>query len=166
MSDSVTLDDGSVTTLADLSRDRTLILIFLRHLQCTFCQMHVAQLRKASDLPIVFVAMASQAECAGFRKRMRSPHPIIADPTEALYEQFRIPNGSVAQLLNPTVAITGLKGLLSGHINGIPKANPKRLGGWFVIRNGKVLAGAPAKDAADLPSADDLKKILLSHQKQ
>lgn len=157
----VTLDDGGQSTLGELCRSESIALVFLRHFGCIFCRYQVAQLRSEPELPILFVCQESWEEASAFRKRMRSPHRFISDPSRSLYQRFGIPRGKAGQFISFRTVVGAGKAMLTGAFQGKPTSDPSQLGGLVVLSlDGTVYHKRVAIDAADIVTAIDLRSIL------
>lgn len=149
------IDSG--TTLDSLSRQRDVLLVFLRHAGCTFCRETLDELKKARPiwteqklLPVV-VHMGSDEEGLEMMRRFELEDiPTISDPECALFRAYQLPRGSWYQLFGPRVWIEGFKtAILKGYGLGKLVGDGFQLSGAFVLKNGQVVHEFPSKDAAD-----------------
>jgi peroxiredoxin len=146
----VDLDTGSQVPLSSLYGNKRLILVFLRHCGCLFAREQVAQLRFHPNLNIAFVTMASRDELAEFKKRTRSPHPMIADPDRKLYQAFGLGKGEGKQVFNLRTFARGFGATLRGHWVGTPIGDPWQMPGVFLIEpDGEISWEYRSVDAAD-----------------
>src|SRR5690349_15511636 len=75
----VTLDDdtGRPRELADLWRDRALVLLFVRHFGCPFCREHLADVRDRygefveAGGEVAVITMGTPEQAATFRQQHR-----------------------------------------------------------------------------------------------
>ncbi len=148
-------DSGA--TLDSLSRQRDVLLVFLRHAGCTFCRETLDELKKARPvwterklLPVV-VHMGNDEEGREMMRRFELEDiPSISDPECALFRAYQLPRGSWYQLFGPRVWIEGFKtAILKGYGLGKLVGDGFQLSGAFVLKNGEVVHEFPSKDAAD-----------------
>lgn len=132
-------------SLWDLSHDSPLLVIFLRHLGCTFCKEAVRDAAKqradiqAGGARIVFVHPASEEEAKEFFERFHMADvERISDPEGKLYDAFGFKRAGFMQMLGPAVWKRGISAILSGNIPGIPRGDMFRMPGAFVVNQGKV----------------------------
>jgi hypothetical protein len=148
-------------TLAEASRDRALVLVFLRHFGCTFTRQLLRGLQELEQqaqrrgATLVLVHMLKSGEEIGYLGD-NSDVPRIADPRCELYRAFGLGKGGFLELFGPHVwwrgMIAVLKGCGVGHLAGDGLQMP----GVFVFRNGKITSSQPAHSAADLPDLASL----------
>lgn len=76
----------------------------------------------------------------------------VSDPEGGLYEAFGIGRGSARQLVGPRALAAWLKAVLSGHGFGKPAGDPRRMSGWFLVHDRRIVwshvhehAGAPRR---------------------
>lgn len=148
-------------TLAEASRDRPLVLVFLRHFGCTFTRQILRGLQELEQqaqrrgATLVLVHMLKSGEEIGYLGE-NSDVPRIADPRCELYRAFGLGKGGFMELFGPHVWWRGMiavfKGCGLGHLAGDGLQMP----GAFVFQNGKVTSSQPAHSAADLPDLASL----------
>ena len=148
-------------TLADASRDRPLVLVFLRHFGCTFTRQILRGLQELElqaqrrGAILVLVHMMKSGEEIGYLGE-NSDVPRIADPRCELYRAFGLGKGGFVELFGPYVWWRGMisvfKGCGVGHLAGDGLQMP----GAFVFQDGKVTSAQPAHSAADLPDLASL----------
>lgn len=143
-------------TLAMASRERPLVLIFLRHFGCTFTRQilrglqDLEQQAKRHNASLVLVHMLQSGEEIDYLGH-HSDIPRIADPRCELYRAFGLGKGGFLELFGPHVWWRGMisvfKGCGVGHLAGDGLQMP----GAFVFQNGRIVSSQPAHSAADLP---------------
>lgn len=143
-------------SLAELSRERPQLVVFLRHIGCTFCRQALGDLAKqratisASGTGIVVVHMESEALAAGlFERYGMGDVPRISDPQRRLYEAAGVPRGNLLQVAGPDVWLPGLASLLTGHIPTVPTSDVFQLPGAILLKDGKVLRSFYSKTSAE-----------------
>ncbi|OYV04715.1 MAG: hypothetical protein CFE26_15405 [Verrucomicrobiales bacterium VVV1] len=147
---------SSGETLAEASRDQTLVLVFLRHFGCTFTRQILRGLQdlqsqaKERGSRLVLVHMLQNGRETTYLGE-RSGVARIADPRCELYRAFGLGKGGFLELFGPRVwwrgAVAVFKGCGVGHLAGDGLQMP----GAFLVRNGRIVAAQPAHSAADLP---------------
>lgn len=134
-------------TLSSLSSDHKVLLVFIRHLGCTFCRETVSSIAKFDDslkgknLVPVFVHM-SDPEYADkfFSTYYQTPVHHISDPQRKLFRSLGIQRGTLLQLFGPKVLFKGIwAGLFKGHGIGAVEGDPLQLGGVFVLSKGQII---------------------------
>ena len=145
----MTIHDGRQIKLSEVYPDAPFALIFLRHLGCVFCREQVKEMAQLEGWNIAFVAMAEPEEAAQFREKMGSLATFICDPEAELYQKFSLERGSMKQVLGASNWKRGFQAMFKGNGVGAPVGDPFRLGGAFVMANGKITWEHRNRDAAD-----------------
>jgi len=133
-------------TVADLSRQSPVLLVFLRHTGCTFCRealTDLAQQRASMErlgTQLVLVHLGDDAAFAQFAAQYGlGDVPRVADPERKLYQALGLRRGSLFALLHPRVWWRGLQvAILKKHGLGVPTGDVAQLPGVFLIRDGRV----------------------------
>lgn len=145
-------------TLADLSDQHNVLLIFVRHFGCTFCRETVHEMAKIDKaiigrkLTLVFVHMSDPSYGDEFFSRYYD-HPIhhISDPGRNLYKSLNLKRGSLYQLLGPMTWVRGIyAGIFKGHGLGEFEGDSMQLGGVFILSRGQIVFEQKANCASDL----------------
>jgi peroxiredoxin len=147
-------------TLAELSTDKPLLVVFLRHAGCTFCREALvdiaAQRRQIEDsgVGIALVLMSSPERATQFVEQYHLEDvPRFSDPDQKLYEAFELKSGSLGQLFGPQVLWRGLKAaIFEGHGFGWIEGNGFRMPGAFLLHKGEIVRAYRHKTAADRPN--------------
>ena len=155
---------NSGKTLGELSREKPVLLVFLRHFGCIFCReamKDIAAKRKSfeeKNIHIVLVHMADNETAESYFKNYKLDGiNYISDPECRYYAAFGLVKGSFNQLF-------GLKNWLRGievTVKGTP-VSLKQIGdgfqmpGIFMIRGGRVVDSYIHKSAADRPDYDNI----------
>src|SRR5690606_10400030 len=102
-------------SLLDLSKRQPILIVFLRHLGCTFCKEMLADLRaqrsaiEASGVGIVLVHMGTDEDARHLSARYGLDDvPRVRDPEQRLYGAFELKTGTLWQLLGPRVVARGI----------------------------------------------------------
>ncbi len=146
-------------TLQELTEMAPTLLVFLRHIGCTFCREAVADLGarrrdiEANGTRIALVHMSSDAEIAPFLARYHlEDAPRVSDPNCNLYRAFGLTRGSVGQLFGPKVWLRGFHaGVLEGHGVGRLHGDGFQMPGVFLMFHGEILRSYRHHSAADRP---------------
>ncbi len=150
---------GETKSLEDLSRERPLLLVFLRHSGCTFCRSTLSQLARQSDeiersgVEVVLVTMSDPADGVKLKERFElGGARVVSDPNRTLYRSFSLPRGTWRQLFGPRVWRTGfVEAILRGHGVGQLDGDGFQMPGAFLIAEGKIVKQSTGETAADLP---------------
>jgi len=161
LAERVQLSTGESLTLRELVSASPHVLVFVRHLGCTFCREHVRELATLPPSSVTFVCTADMATTNRFRVWIGTPHRFICDESAALFQRFGLKRANLAQAISPKIAARGLISVLKGNINGKPAGDPMRLGGAFLISGeGLILWSHVAKDVSDNASFGEIKAAL------
>lgn len=151
-------------SLADLSRERPLLVVFLRHMGCTFCRealSDVARRRKAIEGRGVGIALvhmvASEAAPGFFASYGLDDVASVSDPDRRLYRSLGLRRGGIAQLLAPVVWWRGfVSAILHRHGFGGAAGDGLQMPGAFVIADGRVIKAFRHARASDRPDYEQL----------
>lgn len=168
--DERTLLAGAVTstgqTLAELSQQAPVLMVFLRHAGCTFCREALADLAGArqaietSGTRIALIHMGEPAAFAAFSGQYGlSDLPAVADPSRRLYRGLGLRRGKIHQLLGWKVWWRGFQAFLRGHRVGKFEGDVTQLPGVFLIHRGGVLRRYFHQTSADRPDYQALAKM-------
>ena len=160
---SMTTLDGQL--VAELSRQKPVLLVFLRHFGCTFCREALKdlsdRLEKIHDLgsELVLVHMSDRETAdryLGKYKLTATPH--VSDPDCRYYEAFGLTKGTARQLFGLHSWIRGFQaGVIDGHLVGTKQVGDGfQMPGVFVLQNGTVTNQFIHKLAGDRPEYVDL----------
>jgi len=150
-------------SLRELSDKSPTLLVFLRHLGCTFCREALADIaanRKAIEskgITIVLVHMTHPTKAAKFFERygLDQPEQIwhASDPQRRLYRAFELPRATLGKVLGFAELGRGFKaGILKGHMIGLPQGGDTRqLGGAVLFYKRRVFRAFRPVRAAERP---------------
>lgn len=150
-----TTQDGR--SIAVLSDQQPVLLIFLRHGGCTFCRQALADLAKQRSqleadgiLPVVVFMQSSPTDSALLTKYGLKDLLVVADPACELYQAYQLQKLKVKQMFSPSVFFKGFRAaILKGHGFGKVCGDIWQLSGVFLIHRGEILAAHVHRDAAD-----------------
>ena len=150
-------------SLAELSRQRPQLVVFLRHSGCPFCRQALADLKEkrqaiaAAGTGLVLVHMQTDAEAAEFFAGYGlNDVPRISDPERLLYREFDLQRGSLRQVAGPATWWRGLKAVVSGQGPGRPVGDVLQMPGAFLIHQGRILRAYRHESSSDRPDYDSL----------
>ncbi len=154
-------------SLEDHSMDSPVLLVFLRHLGCTFCRetlSDVAGKREslaARGIQPVFVHMSSDQEAdVVLDKYGLADTPRISDPERDLYRAFGLQRGKIMEVLGPKLWLRGfLAAIIEGHGMGKIQGDAFQLPGVFLLHKGQILKDFRHKTAADRPDYMRLSEV-------
>ncbi len=151
-------------TLDQSSRDRLVLVVFLRHAGCTFCREALSDLsrqRRAIEEAGAQLALVHMSEPLAATLRfadygLEDVHR-FRDPDCVMYRAFGLRRGRFSELLGPVVWWRGIvAGLWRGHGIGRLEGDGFRMPGVFLLHRGRILAEYRAVTAADRPRYVDL----------
>jgi len=146
-------------SIIEHSKLRPVLLVFLRHVGCTFCRealadlsAHRAQIEK-SGTQIVLVHMGREDTSESVLAKYKlTDVPRIWDPKLSVYRAFGLEKGALAQLFGPKVWIRGFQaGLLGKHGMGGSDGDVAQMPGVFLVFHGEILKSYRHQSAADRP---------------
>lgn len=144
-------------SLLTLSRE-PLLVVFLRHLGCSFCREALADLAErradieAAGARIVLVHQGPPDEAAMlFARYGLGDVDHVTDADRDLYRALGLRRGTMRQLLGPSVWWRGFTALLHGHRPGRLRGNGLQMPGAFLISDGQLVRAFRHETAADRP---------------
>jgi peroxiredoxin len=146
-------------TLEELSRLSPVMLVFLRHLGCTFCRETLADLAahkrdiEESGTRIVLVHMSREENAAQMVARYGLANvDRVSDSNLSVYRAFGLSRGRLMELFGPKVWWRGFQaGVLGRHGLGTPDGDGFQMPGVFVVFHGEVIRSYIHQSAADRP---------------
>jgi len=150
-------------SLAELSQNRPVLAVFLRHSGCTFCRETMADLaarRTALEAAGTTLALVHMSTPDDFARLAHSYQlgdvPAFADPERRLYRGLGLRRGRLRQLLGPSVWRRGFTAWRAGHAVGRLDGDGTQMPGAFLIHHGKVVRRFVHQTAADRPDYEAL----------
>lgn len=134
-------------TLAELSANNAVLVVFLRHSGCPYCRQTLAKLAKlretlqAQKTSLVIVHHDTPANGAAWISKYNLGEcEQISDPDGQLYAQFELGKTSWWNLAGPHTWWPGFKATIL-QLNGVgkPVGDIKQLTGAFVLRHGRIV---------------------------
>lgn len=145
-------------TLASLTTDRDVFLVFLRHFGCTFCREAVADIAEkrtaieGRGATLAFVHLGSEEKAQWFFK----PYglldvPRFSDPQGQLYQEFGLVRAELRQYLNAESIRRMLAAWTKGHFLGYSAGDVERMPGVFLLQRGEIRKAFRHKLVSDRP---------------
>lgn len=146
-------------SLLEMSERSPVLVVFLRHLGCTFCREALSDMARAkptienAGVRICLVHMVGDEKAAAYFTRYNMGEAArVSDPGKALYKAFKLSRGTLAQLFGPRLWVRGFKAaILDRHFVGTLQGDGLQLPGAFLVRNGEIVRSFRHADAGDRP---------------
>ena len=144
-------------SLYQLSNEKNVLLVFVRHFGCTFCRETVSEIAKLDEsikgknLTPVFIHMSDPSfGDEFFAKYYKHPVEHVSDPSRLLYKSLNLKRGTLLQLFGPKIWLKGLWcGFFKGRGLGPIEGDALQLGGFFILSRGQIVFEHKTKTAAD-----------------
>jgi len=156
--------EGVQVHLSTFWQERPVVLVFLRHLACTFCMQQLAWLKrdhekfKSAGVDIVCVAQgdAKVGKAYAILYDLHFPLLLCGDDL-SVYRQYGLGLGTSLQLLHPRLLLRGLVSFLQGYVQKKVEGKGSQLGGGFVIDTGGYIRYLyRSRDASDTVRNEEL----------
>jgi len=156
-------------SIAQLNKNKPIMLLFLRHFGCTFCRetlqklkSHYSSISRHCEVVIVHMSENKMANNY-FQSYGLTNVKQVSDQDCELYEAFNLKRGSFYQLFGPKVWVRGfVAGIIKGNGIGKLQGDGFRMPGVFILHNSKVIDSFYYSTAADQPDllqmANNLKR--------
>jgi peroxiredoxin len=150
---------NSGKTVLQLSQERPVLLIFLRHLGCVFCRealKDISSLKKLlveGDQEIVFVHMEDNEIAKPFFEKYHLNDCLrVADTEQRFYQMFGLTRGDLSQLFGFKTMVRGFSvGISLDQFGGSNFGDAFQMPGIFVIHNGVIKSQYIHKTVSDRP---------------
>lgn len=166
--DPTTLDHihtESGKSLLALSREKPVMMVFLRHFGCVFCREAMSDLAEMRDamqdqnvtLVLVHLSDAKTAELF-FEKYDLVGVESISDPEAVYYKKFGLLRGTFNQLFGLKVWLRTIDaGIIKGHgLNRKQIGDGFQMPGIFMLKDGRVTSEFIHKSVSDRPDYQKL----------
>ena len=159
----ILVDDS--TTLFDLSQEKTVLLVFLRHFGCIFCRQALKDISqsqakfKQSNVEVVFVHMASMDQANEYFSQFGLDDvKSISDPETKIYALFGLVKGSFTQLYGLSVWAKGVKAAVTEGVSFSTKqiGDSFQMPGIFGIYKGDFVYSYYHRKISDKPEYDTI----------
>lgn len=147
-------------SIKELSKEKYVLLIFLRHFGCTFCREAISDIAekmpefKKANVEVVFVHMTDQKIAEKYyTKYQLNDVKSVSDPKCEFYKAFGLVKGNFNQLFGLKSWVRGFEaGVLDGHLVGYwPLGDGFQMPGAFVLKEGEIKAKFIHKLANERP---------------
>jgi len=162
--------NGEAVRLGSVWAEQPVVLALMRHFGCIFCKEQVARLREivddihAAGAELVILGSGSPQMAGFFAEDYAIATPVLTDPQRHVYAMLETRRPPRWGLLDPRMALRGLRALLQGHRQqfGNPDlGDDTQLGGIFIVRPGGDVAWAHRSAfAGDRPSNAEILEAL------
>ncbi len=150
----------SALSLRELSDKTPTLVVFLRHMGCSFCRealQLIAEQRKQIESQGVAIVLVHMSQPGAANKLLakfglNEPEPIwhISDPEQRLYKVFELPRGKFSQLFGLQEFGRGFRAaFIKGHLFGLPQGDGKQLGGAFLFYRRHIIKAYRTTRASD-----------------
>lgn len=151
-------------SLADLSKDKPVLLVFLRHFGCVFCRQALTDISKrkteidSRKIELIFVHMATNAVAEQYFIEYGLPGiKHISSPNCKVYRDFGLTKGTFGQLFGLKTWIRGYEAKKEGVSGSLTQIGDSlQMPGIFILDQGKVVDSYIHKVASDRPDYDKL----------
>ena len=151
-------------SIAELSQQRPVMLVFLRHFGCTFCREALAELsqkRHAIEKMgsyLVFVHMSDNKTANRYFNRYNLDGvEHVSDPDCEYYASFGLVKGNFRKLFGLSTWIKGFqKGIIEGQGLGQRMGDDFQMPGVFIVQDGRIQEHYIHKLASDRPNYEKL----------
>jgi len=151
--------------LFDLSMKQPVLLIFLRHIGCVFCQEAIKDIREQKEeirkrgVKIVFVHMAESEEGSKYLEELNLydiDH--ISDVSSNMYEEFGLIKTNTRELFSFQVLLKSAESsLVRGNWPSLSRIGDGfQMPGVFLIENGIVMDSYIHKKISDRPNYSEI----------
>lgn len=155
-----TLKADNGRSLAELSAERPIFAVLLRHAGCTFHREALSDLKQAEPQIEALgaqLAIVHMSEGGNAIETKHSDYDLtgtihVADPTLRLYRELGFPRGTLGQLFGWKELTRGASAcLIKGHGVGTLQGDGFQLGGLALIQDGEVTWRRALKSASERP---------------
>ena len=151
-------------TVLDLSNEKPVLLVFLRHFGCIFCRealKDISNKRKEFEnkgVHIVLVHMSDSATAEKYFDDYNLKGIIhVSDPDCMYYASFGLVKGSFNQLFGLKNFIRGVEQTIKGNLITFKQIGDGfQMPGIFMIRQGRIIDSYIHKFAADRPDYENI----------
>jgi peroxiredoxin len=130
--------NGARVELGSLWRERTAVLVFVRHFGCIHCREHVVQLHRsiaaihAAGAEMIVIGSGSPSFIEGFREHTHYDGPLYTDPSLDVFKEAELKR-SVARTLDPRSLGKAFKAIAGGQRQGRTQGDQWQQGGVLVV---------------------------------
>lgn len=148
-------------TIMELSGGSGVLVVFLRHLGCTFCREALDDLRQklpkfaGAGVELALVHMSPEAGFAEAAEKygLGGAHA-FSDPSREMYQAFELRRGGFIELFGPKVFLRGIGAMKHGL--GTLQGDGFQMPGAFFIKDGKVISAFRHQLVSDRPEYGEI----------
>jgi len=135
-------------SLAELNAEKKVLLVFLRHLGCTFCRETIAKVKEEQknfpeDIVVVFVHQGPRRLMRELLNKIGDPNALdVEDKDKDLYRAFAVKRGNFFSLFG-WKTIQRYFQVVFKYGMGMPHGDIVQLPGVFLIHHNTILKGNP-----------------------
>ncbi len=160
------------TSIAELMNHKPMMFVVLRYIGCTVCRYDVHLLTqrinefKEKGVNVCVVMQSTSENVKHDLDGQTLPFPLICDSDMHVYQSLDIaPANSMEELVGEdmdALKAKGDKAKACGFVHGVYEGNEQQLPAFFYVDgNGKVLVSHYAKTIVDMPSIDEMLKMII-----
>ena len=150
-------------SLLHRSIQHPIMVVFLRHMGCTFClqtlqdlQYQLPKIRDRGVEPVVVHMSNDQEARSVMLKYGLEALPRVSDQSQSIYRAFELSRGGFFQLFGPRAWIGGIMATFRGNMVSGLKGDGFQMPGVFIIENGQVVHAHRHRSAAERPDYPNL----------
>jgi peroxiredoxin len=151
--------------LKELSGQRPVLLVFLRHFGCSFCRKMLADIRahreevekEGKEMVLVHMSDYDAAKKMLRKYDLQDMHH-ISDPERKIYRYFGLRRGLINEVAGVKTWVRWIRAAMKGHKQGFADGDTFQMPGVFLYYRGKILDKYIHKTAADQPDLVSLAK--------
>lgn len=144
-------------SIAALSNEKPVVMVFLRHLGCTFCMEALHDLGQIplTDREGIHLVLVSMGPKDSLLKQLNK-HGVqdvfsLVDEDQQMYRAFQLKRGSFGQLFGLRSLLRGIRAFSKKGVSlGALQGDGFQMPGCFVIRNAQVIAIHRAERASEV----------------
>ena len=151
-------------SLVDLSNEKPVILVFLRHFGCIFCREAVDDISdkrfdiEKNDIELILVHMAANELAEQFFKEYElTGVKHISDPECELYTQFGLTKASIGQLFGLKTLMKGFQLRRKGTEYSLDQIGDSfQMPGVFLLKDSHIIDSYIHQSISDRPDYDNM----------
>jgi peroxiredoxin len=154
--------DGAPVRLGDLWKERTALVVWLRHFGCLFCREQATELNEARGgiealgAELALVGNGTPRAARWFRDRFAPGSTMLTDPDLRSYDLIGARRGMLSTI-GPRAWGAGVRAFRRGARQSSVKGHPFQQGGVLVITpDGEVVYSHISTAAGDHPSLEEV----------
>ena len=162
---------SSGQSLSELTSEKPVLLVFLRHFGCSFCREAISDLSKrrekfeAKGVSVVFVHMSPDEKTVKqfFKRYKLWPVVHVSDPEKKYYAAFGLGRGTPQQLFGLMNWIRGFQaGIMEAHgfaLQSESMGDGFQMPGIFLLQQNEIVNSFIHEFAWDRPDYDEIVSV-------